>query len=245
MDTATITLSGASTDVGKLNTNAFAGSFTLGSTWTTARLGVRVAFDADPGTSITACKFFFGFGSGIGANQLYGAVSPVAQSLVGLDVNSLTFGRGAANVINAPSAGFTHARIVNGTRTGGTAASGTTTTFAAQASPAGSVLIFELNKAASTYVLQSVCRDTGNTTAPTAITTAQLKTAMQQPLMTDVDTYLSTLDAGYARVQDATGIVNGATYQATNGYFNAVHVAWNKSSPLLIVDDILLTIVTP
>lgn len=248
MDTATITLSGASTDVGKLNTNSFAGSFTIGSTWTTARIGVRLAFDADPGANITAGTFFFGFGSGIATANLFGAASPSGQSLVGVDVNSKTWTRTAAGVFAPPlgANSLIHARYVNGTRTGGTTTSSNYFTLAAATSPAAAVIIFQLNKSASTYSLKCVSRNVNpSSTVPTAITTAQLKTAIQLPLMSDIATYLATLDANYAETTDATGIVTGSTYEATNGYFNAVHLAWNKSSPLLIVDDILLTIVTP
>jgi hypothetical protein len=244
MDTATLTLSGASTDVGKLNTNSFAGSFTIGSSWTTARIGCRLAFDANPG-GLTAAKFFFGFGSGIATANLYGAVTPSGQSLAGVDMNSLALASNGAGIAS-PVGGLTHARIVNGTRTGGTAAAASYFTLGAAASPAGQVIVFEINKSASTYVLKSVVRNAGTANASvTGITTAQLKTAMQQPLMSDVDTYLSTLDSLYTEVTEATGIVTGASYEAANGYFNAVHLAWNKSSPLLIVDDLLLTIVTP
>jgi hypothetical protein len=98
------------------------------------------------------------------------------------------------------------------------------------------VQIVEIVKGSPNFTLSVIMNNSSSTPADTSST--HLKTALESESMAAAVTYLNTLGVGaYVRVASANSAL--AVSEATDGYLDAVCVAWDRDFPACYVSEVL------
>lgn len=210
----------------------------IGTSWSTLRIGVRWSMD-DTGFSIGGTpRLYMGMMSGPTAGMANGPLTDLTSHFVGFvsttGIMTRTAGPYYSVTDTSSSSSNIYAKKVGSTLTLG---SGTGIAISGvQAAPSSkrSAFIVEIVKGAPNFTI-NICRP--NAAPVNDIATSNvLKQAMEATLMTDAATILATATGGtYGGTPTGTVAVS----EGTNGYLDAICVAWDRSSPALHISDIM------
>jgi hypothetical protein len=207
----------------------------IGTSWTQIRIGVRFAFDDTGADILTNPGFWLGMLASPSASMANGPLTAATSHFVGFLSTQATWTRE-----NAPnttyrltsSAGGTSVKRVGNTTTASAAGGGKNTTWVS-AVPASrrNVHGVEITKGAPNFNIRLLSA----VSAPvTDITSAQFLTAMGQTTIAQAATYLQSLGSSYT----STDNDNIAVSEATDGFLNAICVAWNRTPNSVHISDI-------
>lgn len=221
-----------------LRTNQAARVLSIGTNWTTLRVGARITFDDFGFTVQGNPRFFMGVMSNpaSGASGLTnGPLNYVTSHFVGNVDTTQDWSRTAGPVkytaaSNLPAKGKKVGSAITGiaTAAGQRMISGTTTLRTVQ--------IVEIVKGSPNFTIRLLMNNSTSTPADTTIT--HLKTAMVQASMAAAVTYLDGQGIGdYTLVSSPDNTL--AVNEATDGFLNAVCIGWDRDFPACYVSELL------
>jgi hypothetical protein len=236
VEITTVTI-GAETDRRLTLGNAhWAAKLNIGSTWTALRIGCRVAFD-DFGASIPSIpRFYLGALADPTSGLANGPLNNATSHFIGMRSKGNPWNRviGASSYYSWSTNAF-YAKKVGSVVTEGTG--GLSDSFACSILPASNrnAVVVELTKLSSisTKVAIVVNTDSANNTGD--LTSAQLRTVMEQATMAGVASMLDTLTGQGHGGGSASSTI--ATDEAVDGYWNSICVGWDRSTPLCYISD--------
>jgi len=192
--------------------------FTVGSSWTTLRIGMRYAL-TDAGASLgTGPELWFGLLASPSANMANGPLTGSTSHFVGVRLHT-NWTRSTSPTRYASSMDFS--KRVSATTTNVAVGSNVTGADPDNVKPA---IIFQMRKVGTNPVLEIVTATSGGALINTTMTLAGLKVAMNAATMADAETALDTVVAGYSLLDTNSLSVN----EAANGDLTAICLAWNS-----------------
>ena len=195
----------------------------IGTTWTTIRVGCRISIE-DSGANITSTpRFAFGICSGT-SNIFMDATTTHWFGLLSTDPG---WGRDTSSGTAVYQMALATIQPQLSKRIGGTITSGGTLgalspRLADCTVAARSVMFLDFTKGSPNFSVKLLARDSF-TNNDVSLSTYLAQLTLLTPSITN-HTY--------------TGATTLAIDEATNGYFNAVNFAWDRSSPAIEISDI-------
>jgi hypothetical protein len=204
----------------------------IGTSWTRLRVGCRIAFD-DSGANITGTpRLYLGVMASPSVGMANGPLGATTSHFVGLIFGNATLTRNAGPP--AYYSGITGATNIMGKKVGAAisfAAANVTMNLSAAPATNRCVMIAEITKGAPNFTLQAL---SNSATAVNDITLARFLSAMEIDTMAGVEAYLDQFAAHGLVAPGSLAVSEGV-----DGFLNAVCVAWDRSTPLVHISDMM------
>lgn len=206
----------------------------IGTNWTRIRIGIRGALN-DSGASIAGTpRIYIGMLSSPSAGLANGPLTGSTSHFVGLVQGSATLTRNAsplaysgvwANGSYAKKVGATITAIGGGNVTGW---------LSANPSTYRNIVAAEILKGSPNFTINIIAP---NLSTVHDVSLANFISAMEVSTITAMGTYLNGIYGGIYNSSSLSGSL--AVSEATNGFLDAVCVAWDKNSPVLNISDVI------
>lgn len=216
-----------------LNQDQMGRVFTIGSSWTTLRIGMRYAL-TDAGSSLgTGPELWFGLLASPSADMANGPLTATTSHFVGVRLlNSWIRTTGPERYLS----NVEFAKRVTSTNTPvpvGTSLSG------AQPETIKQALVFQMQKSGTNPVLECVNLNGSTSLVAGRVPYSTLVSAMNSADMTAVESVLEGGTAGYT-LDDTNSL---SVDEGADGALNAVCVAWNSGVAQLHVSEVLFRVI--
>jgi hypothetical protein len=206
----------------------------VGSSWSTLRIGMRYSL-TDAGISLgTGPELWFGLLASPSADMANGPLTATTSHFVGVRLN-LNWTRATGPVRYTSNVDFS--KRVTATTTSvpvGSTISGADPDNIKQA------IVFQMQKSGTNPNLDSVHVTSGGALIATTMTLEGLKNAMNAATMADAETALDTVVAGYSLLDTNSLSVD----EAADGNLNAICIAWNSGVAQLHAGEAFFRVVS-
>jgi hypothetical protein len=209
---------------------------TIGSSWTTIRLGMRFCFD-DAGANITGTpRFYFGVMSNPTLGLTNGPLSGASTShFVGMISADTTWTRATVPTRYSWSTNAFYAKKVGSTITTASNLS-VNTIMSADPTVTRRAMIMQIVKGSPNFSITIITSD--NAGAVTDMPYTAILTAMEIATMAGVNTFLN---ATYGTYSGGSNSANLAVNEASNGELNAICLAWDRTTTNIHCSELLFT----
>lgn len=217
-----------------LGNASWAGTLSIGSTWTRLRMGFRWAMD-DNGSNIIGTPIaFFGLLSNPAVGLTNGFQQVTTSHFRGKVRNAATMSRGTTPIVNY-SGTFQDILRVGNTNTQDNSE---TNFISADPSNVRTAVIVEFDKTSGTAMTCQFVRVSG-TAGLVDVSLAALKAAIEVDTMTNAAASLSNSIGGSGTRYGAAGVISKTIDESANGSFNALHIGWGLTSGLHHISEVL------
>jgi len=204
----------------------------IGTTWNKIRIGFRISMTDSGGSMSSTPKFAFGISSGTSNIFMDATTTHWLGALSNMSIWTRTAGPPVQYTMNgAAGASIFAAKKINTTTTIGSAlaglsGSGTFIVTLRDATTANRGVIFlDITKGSPNFTLAVTIYPWANSSTDVSVAAYLTQLSIAVPSLPDHVNYEGTT---------ATVAVD----EATNGYFNAINIAWDRSDALIEISDI-------
>jgi len=211
----------------------WASTLDIGTDWTKLRVGCRVAWD-DFGYNLPGSpRFYLGVMASPNSGLANGPLGPDTSHFLGFRSNTATWIRSAANYWRH-AGNLSICKKVDATETTATASSSLIYASIQETQNRNAFLV-EIEKFSPTQAKVETVFCSASTADTGDLTKLQLITAMEQTTMAAADALLDLMTG--CAYTGSGGVATIAADESADGYWNAICVAWDRSTPICYVSD--------